>query len=262
MPGVGTQIGQLSWSEILTKLGRRPKRAFQAFKEALVVMPQTDLLAFALNLGDRIYLVERFLRLPALNAAIAINYNTDFEILGTGASTDDVTFDAEGGIKMETDASANQQVILLPHLDSGQTAWTAITWGSDQEVWFETSIKTAAALADVTWAGLKLTNTPTVATDANQAFFRWEGTGTIKCVVSVGGTDVEHDSGVTPAVSSVYRLKILVDSNRIPYFYINGVLVATGAALTDATDFIPYIGVQGNAKAISVRYLAMSRNAA
>src|SRR5688572_8631783 len=65
---------------------------------------------------------------PALNAVIALDENSnaaahlaanvadpDFEILGNNATTDDVTFYAEGGIKIETDGGGTDAVIVLPH---------------------------------------------------------------------------------------------------------------------------------------------------
>jgi hypothetical protein len=209
----------------------------------LFVRPEGDLQAFALNLGDRIHYIERFMRLPSINASIGVSVNSDFEVLGTGGSADDVTADPEGGILCETDATASQEVIIAPHLDAGQSAWTSTTWGTDRETWFETAVKTAAALADVYWAGLKLTNTAVVATDANQAFFRATNTGNWAAVYSIGGTDTETDTGVA-------------------HYFINGVLVASSTALTDAIDLIPYLGVQGNAKSATWRYVAIGRNAA
>ena len=39
------------------------------------------------------------------------------------------------------------------------------------------------------------------------------------------------------------HLRVSIDSCRIARFYLNGALVATSTALTNATDFIPYIGI-------------------
>jgi hypothetical protein len=266
----------MTWGSAKTLLAARPADVLNLFPGGAVLPPAAEMIAFQLNLADRITLVERFLRRPGVNNTLdtftasvaaaemlaAMVANKDFEVLGTGASADDVTFDPEGGILLETDASASQQVIVLPHLSTNQSAWSAVKWGTDREVWWACAIKTAAALADVTWAGLKLTNTGVVATNDDQAFFRFASTGTIKAVYSIGGTDVSADTGVTPAVSTAYRLAIVIDASRIARFYIDGVLVATSTALTDAIDLIPYVGVEGNAKSITLRYEAISRNAA
>ena len=140
---------------------------------------------------ERYYLEEFFKRKPAINAdlepssaddgndgatkaeiATMMAANKDFEILGTNASSDDVTFSStRAGISLTTDGADNDQVILLPHLDSNQSAWTGIKWGTENEVEWECAISVANVANVAFWAGLKLTNTPVLATDANQAYF-------------------------------------------------------------------------------------------
>lgn len=194
-------------------------------------------------------------------AAILALLNADrhFEILGSNASSDDVTISAEGGIKMETDGGGTDSVILLPHLNTGQSPWTSFTWGTDQETSWECHIKTGSAItSQVLWAGLKLTNTSVTATDNDQVFFRFApgtNSGKWECNYSIGGTDVEADSGVTVAADTEYHLLITIDSSRIPRFYINGALVVTGTALTDATDLKPYIGILESAAAAKHMYV-------
>lgn len=177
----------------------------------------------------------------------------DFEVLGTNGSSDDATFYAEGGIKLETDGADGDEVIILPHLDTNQTAWTNVTWGTDKKTEWQAHIKTGSAITSaIIWAGLKLTNTEVTATDADQAFFRYESdvnSGEWQAISSIGGTDDAHDTGVAVAADTEYHLKITIDSSRIARFYINGTLVETSGALTDATDFIPYIGVAADGAA-------------
>lgn len=233
--------------------------------------------ARGLNLGTRIALVERFLRKPGINAdiqdaseAVREIANPDFEVLGSNGSTDDVTFGAEGGIVMETDGGANttDSVILAPHLDANQSAWSQITWGTDREVRWEATLRFYTTAQSVTstviWAGLKLTNVDTIATDNDQAFFRSDGTNW-STVYSIGGTDTEAVA-LAVAQNTTYRLVIEIDSSRVARFYINGVLYATSTALTDATDLIPYIGVRQNlnsvARRVGVYHTAISRAAA
>jgi hypothetical protein len=171
----------------------------------------------------------------------------DFEVLGTNGSTDDVTYHVEGGIKVETDGADGDEVIILPHLDTSQTAWAAVTWGTDQETAWEAHIRTGSNITNtIIWAGLKLTNTEVTATDNDQAFFRYEddvNTGKWQAVSSIGGTDSATDAGVTVAVDTEYHLRVSIDSSRLARFYINGVLVKTSGALADATDLKPYIGI-------------------
>lgn len=197
---------------------------------------------------------------PGLNAdilsateATRMVTDPDFEVLGTNASSDDVTFNAEGGIKLETDGADGDSVILLPHLDSNQSAWTAWTWGTDQQVIWQATIKTGASIANaIIWAGLKLTNTPTTATDDDQVFFRYEddvNSGRFQAIYSIGGTDTATDSGITVAANTVYELAITIDSDRVARMFINGTLAATSTALTDATDLIPYVGVEADGAA-------------
>ena len=144
----------------------------------------------------RFTLIERFSQLPAVNGdmepasaddgndgatkaeiATMMAANLHFEVLGTGGSSDDVTIPATiGGILLTTDSSASQEVIIAPHLDSNHTAWTGVLWGTENEVIWEAVIRTGASITSVTyWLGLKLTNTDVVATDADQAFFRFDG---------------------------------------------------------------------------------------
>jgi len=195
--------------------------------------------------------------------------NRHFEILGTNASSDDVTYNAEGGITFTTDGADGDGVIMLPHLDANQSPWTTWTWGTDKSVVYECLIETGAAITNsIVWAGLKLTNTDVVATDDDQAFFRYENgvsSGVWVAVTSIGGTDTSTVSTVTVAVSTKYRLRIAIDSSRIARLYINGALIVTTAALTDTVDLIPYIAVEADgaaeAKTLTVYGAAISRAA-
>lgn len=197
---------------------------------------------------------------PSLNAdiqnedeATRMIADPDFEVLGTNATSASTSFNAEGGIKLTTAGASGDQVIILPHLDANQSAWAQWTWGTDKQVEWEGDLTTGTAItAETIWAGLKLTNTSVVATDNDQVFFRYEvgvNSGKWQVIYSIGGTDTTTDAGVTVAVSTRYRLRISIDASRIARCYINGALVATSTALTDATDLIPYIGVSASAVA-------------
>jgi hypothetical protein len=214
---------------------------------------------------------------PGLNAdiqnaaeATRMIADPDFELLGTNATSASSAFNAEGGVKFSTAGADNDQVIVLPHLDANQSAWTQWTWGTDKQTIWETRIATDASIAAaILWFGLKLTNTPTIATDNDQAFFRYQNgvnSGKFEAVYSINGTDTTVDTGITVAVSTKYHLVIAIDSSRIATFYINGTLVATSTALKDATDLIPYLGAQASgaaaAKAFTGYMQSISRQAA
>ncbi len=219
--------------------------------------------------AGRVGYVESFARVPGINADITIAFNPDFEILGTAAVSADVAFNAEGGITLSTHGGATDSTILLPHLDTAQSNWKSTTWGTDQQTHWGCTIRTPAALTNTTfWAGLKLTNTPVVATDNDQAFFRYQaGTDTTWVAnYSIGNADTSTAVGPTVAVSTEYRLWVTIDSARRAHFFVNGAQLLVSTALTDATDFIPYIGVlsatSATAKSLVVRSCFISRNAA
>ena len=67
------------------------------------------------------------------------------------------------------------------------------------------------------WAGLKLTNTPVYATDADQAYFLYSSNddtgslttnGKLHFVYSVGGTDYITDLGIAVAVAPFTDLEL------------------------------------------------------
>ncbi len=212
---------------------------------------------------ERFELVENFNRLPGANGDITVAFNLDFEVLGTSSDQADITFAAEvGGIQMQTDASGAAQEIIAPHLNSEQSAWTGIKWGTENQVIWEAVIRTGASVADVIiWAGLKLTNDQDITADNDQAFFRFDGvTANWETVTTVGDVaDTEVDTGLVVAASTNYYLRIEIDSDRKPHYFINDKEVNVGAALTNDVNLIPYVGVEGNAKTINLVKEKISR---
>jgi len=223
---------------------------------------------------DRYYL-EWMARKVGLNGDIdavyttevARNISTDFELLGTNAVTTCSTYSAtDAAMLLTTTAADNDQVILLPHLDSEYSPWTGIKWGTENQVIWEGAIKTPASVATILlYAGLKLTNTPTIATDDDQVYFRYSTDDSDAGWVvesSIGGTDTATASGVSVAASTIYKFRIEIDSNRRAHCYINDTLVYLSAALTNDVNFIPYIGMQnltGGARILTVYYEKISR---
>ncbi len=198
---------------------------------------------------------------------VARNISTDFELLGTNAVTTCSTYSAtDAAMLLTTTAADNDQVILLPHLDSEYSPWTGIKWGTENQVIWEGAIKTPAAVTTILlWAGLKLTNTPVIATDADQVFFRYSTDDSDAGWVvesSIGGTDTATASGIECEGSTIYRFRIEIDEDRRAHCYINDTLVYLSAALTNDIDLIPYIGMQNlgaGARILTVYYEKISR---
>ena len=260
----------------------------------------------------RVYLEEYFKQRPILNANLDQAYTVevarvgsrDFEVLGTNMTSALSTFaTTSAGILMTTAGADQDQAILAPHLDNAGTgetdaisAWSGTQWGTENQVDWECSIMLPAIDHQKVWAGLKLTNDQLVATDANQAFFKFQTDATnseaftdftkLHFVHSIGGTDFISQLPITVAANTPYHLKIKIDSARKATIFVNGIqynitatsgstggtavtevqpsaLAVKTAALTDDVDFIPYIGIEAGAaaaEALNVHYTAISRN--
>lgn len=205
---------------------------------------------------------------PGLNADIqdvleSVRMIADpaFEILGLNCVSTCSAHYVEGGITLTTTTGSGDQVILAPHLDTSETCWAQTTWGTDQETVWECHIGIVASSSVTIWAGLKLTNTSVTTTDNDQVFFRYQNgvnSGKWQAIQSIANVDTSTDSGITIGIQS-YHLKIIIDSSRVAKMYIDGVLVATSTALTNAVDLIPYIGVEtGTTAAKSIRVYGQS----
>ena len=259
----------------------------------------------------RYYLEEYFSKKPGLNAVSIIDpdadsasdlaafviANRDFETLGTNYTTALTTFAAhQAGILMTTATADQDQGILLPHLDTNQTAWSGTKWGTENQVQWECSIQAAQTDNEKIWAGLKLTNDQLIATDDDQIFFKYatdatngeslDSTTNWHVVYSVGGTDYISRLPITFAADTPYHLKIVIDSDRKATVFVNGIqynltstsgstggtavtavqpgkAVVKSAALTNDVNLIPYIGIEnGDAAAavLNVHYTAISRH--
>jgi len=259
----------------------------------------------------RYYLEEYFSKKPGLNAVSIIDPNADsasdlaafvianrdFETLGTNYTTALTTFAAhQAGILMTTATADQDQGILLPHLDTNQTAWSGTKWGTENQVQWECSIQAAQTDNEKIWAGLKLTNDQLIATDDDQIFFKYatdatngeslDSTTNWHVVYSVGGTDYISRLPITFAADTPYHLKIVIDSDRKATVFVNGIqynltstsgstggtavtavqpgkAVVKSAALTNDVNLIPYIGIEnGDAAAavLNVHYTAISRH--
>lgn len=264
----------------------------------------------------RYTLNEYFKKRPALNAVIQQAFtdadataaantaikvaasiaNTDFEVLGTNMTTALCTFDTtRGGITITTAGADEDQAIIAPHLDTDMSAWQVVKWGTENQTIWEASISTNAIDNQKLWAGLKLTNDQLIATDADQAFFKFQTDADnseaftdytlLHFIYSVAGTDYISALPITVAANTEYHLKIVINSARKVTIYVNGVQYnvsntagSTGGtavtavapdtapvlsnAMTNDVDLIPYIGIEAGAaaaEALDVHYQAISR---
>ena len=280
----------------------RSKGNFKLFTETASTGLDSDrTLGTTAKDARRVYLDEWFLQRPGLNANIdqvstvevqrALNRN--WEALGTNMTTALCTFaGTSGGVKATTAGADQDQAIITPHLDTAATAWAGCLWGTENEVHWETSIQLPAIDNQNVWAGLKLTNVPELATDADQAYFQFltdaDNSGQaftdftkLHFVYSVNGTDYISQLPITVAADTVYHLKLEIDSDRKIAIFVNGIqynvtstsgstggtAVTTGttksAALKNDVDLIPYYGIEANAgaaAALITHYICMSRN--
>ena len=207
-----------------------------------------------------------------------------------------VTFDTtRAGLTVTTAGADQDQGIIAPHLDTGFTAWTGVLWGTENQTEWECAISSNAIDNQKFWAGLKLTNDQLIATDADQAYFKFQTDATnseaftdftkLHFVHSVAGTDFISQLPITVTANTTYHLKVVIDSDRKLTIFVDGTqyditttagstggtavsAVAEGAAavlsgaLTDNVDFIPYIGIEAGAaaaEALDVHYQAINR---
>ena len=280
----------------------RSKGNFKLFTETASTGLDSDrTLGTTAKDARRVYLDEWFLQRPGLNANIdqvstvevqrALNRN--WEALGTNMTTALCTFaGTSGGVKATTAGADQDQAIITPHLDTAATAWAGCLWGTENETHWETSIQLPAIDNQNVWAGLKLTNVPELATDADQAYFQFltdaDNSGQsftdftkLHFVYSVNGTDYISQLPITVAADTVYHLKLEIDSDRKIAIFVNGIqynvtstsgstggtAVTTGttksSALKNDVDLIPYNGIEANAgaaEALITHYICMSRN--
>jgi hypothetical protein len=190
-----------------------------------------------------------------------------FEIQGTNSTSALSTSYGQGGVTLTTAGADNDQMILVPHTDAKQSGWGLTQWGTGKSLSLEQTIWAGGDITTcIYWAGLKLTSTQVVATDDNQAYFRYQSgvnSGKWQFIYSIAGVDTTVDTGVLCSATVHYHFRITVDANRIARAYINEALVATSTALTNAVNLIPYIGVQASggavARLIRVQGAAISR---
>ena len=258
----------------------RSKTGFKIYSEASSTGVDADRTVHDLGIKDtrRYYLEEYFAQLPGLNADLAStteSTNTpvsrNFEVLGTSMTSALATYSATvAGMTITTAGSDADQMIVVPHLDTKQTAWTGTKWGTENQVQWECGIRTSAAIDNQKiWAGLKLTNDQLPQTDADQAYFYFATDATAGQVLSTytplyfihsnTGTDYLTNTGITFAASTNYHLKIVIDSDRKPSIFVNGKQYSVTTSAITAFDNTT--SVTGTTQAsIAANYSATNAN--
>jgi len=215
----------------------------------------------------------------------------------SGNSGRDTSF---AGVKIITGATDNNKTIITPR--SGTTempggynssAWSSVGFGTENKTEFSTAISTGGSIALTSfWAGLKLTEVGTYATDANQAYFLYAANddqgdlttnGNLHFVYSIANVDYVTNLGIVVSTSTVYKLKITFDENRRVSISVNnknygltttptsttaGGLTQTisttkSLVMTNDIDLLPFIGVQTHttaSKGIQCGYIKLSRD--
>ena len=278
----------------------RSKEGFKIYNITDSTGVDADRTVHDLGIKDtrRYYLEEYFKQRPILNADLDAVYtvevaragNIDFEVLGTNMTSALCTFPTTvAGITMTTAGADADQGILVPTLDTAgtkqeQSAWSGVNWGTENQVHWETSIRTSSAIDNQKiWAGLKLTSDQLPETDANQAYFYFATDATngqllsdytpLYFMYSIAGADYTTNTGITVAASTNYHLKIKFDSDRKMSIFVNGrpygladtagttfdggTTTVTGttqatidnniqksAAMTNDIDLIPCVGIE------------------
>jgi len=202
------------------------------------------------------------------------------------------------GVKIITGTTDNDRTVLSirdGHTEingSGSTdssGWASVPFGTENKIIFSTAISVGNINDMSFWAGMKLTEVGTYATDANQAYFLYcsnddQGALTTNAnlhfVYSVAGTDYITNLGLAILSGAVYKLRIEFDENRQISVYVNNVrygLVTTATAggatqsvsttkslaMTDDIDLLPFVGVQTHttsSKGAQIPFVKLSRD--
>lgn len=228
--------------------------------------------------------VEEFRQKPRLGTEIAIGtkfdqtiaiavqgQNRDWEIAGTNASGDDVTFADGGGVTLTLDGASADQIFIIPNQDTAQTSLASVKWNTDDEIAGVFKIKTGSAItSQILLAGftsdMTVDATFVLGDNDDELYFYYNPASSAnwQAATSRSGTDTLQDLGSTFAVaaSTEYELVIAVDSDRVPRFYINGELAHTAAALDAATDLYPRVGAEATATGapvLTVRKIGLAK---
>lgn len=195
-------------------------------------------------------------------------------------------FVAGGGVSVVTGTSANDLTCLTPtqpsasvDSDANGSAWTAAGWTPAARAFFDARIAavTLPVLATDTGGfvavGLRtggITDTdPT--NDADMAAFWFQpdysavahgGKWFARIRKASADADVLLTGAPVPTNGREYHLEIRIQPDLRPFFFINGVRVGVGPALTSAAALLPFIAVKTGttaARQVNARFVEMSR---
>jgi hypothetical protein len=231
--------------------------------------------------------------------------NQNFQLLGTNVSEALVVYGGtQPGIRFVTAGADNDQAIIRERRSTESNGtnlndlnpFTNVNYTTDDEVEFNGSISTGSSISNLGFAvGLSGGGFPSDLTDQDhKAYFLYatnDDLGTLTTnanlhfVYSVGGVDYVTDLGIVVAVSTVYRLKIRIDSNRQISVFVNNerkglsrTSTATTAggltqsdsnvkslALTTGQNLLPFAGLQAlsaSAVLLHLHFIKLSRKLA
>lgn len=140
--------------------------------------------------------------------------------------------------------ASTTSAILTQVTDS---TWEFNHWLTSDMLMWEATIRPGTDItSSVFFAGLKLTNTSDT-TDSDQAFFRVstaDSNTTFHVIENAGGTASDNDSLVAYEASSRYSLQVVINSARVPTFFINNRMVASSGEALQDIELFPFIGIQ------------------
>ena len=121
----------------------RSKGGYKLYSVASSTGVDADRTVHDLGIKDtrRYYLEEYFNLLPGINGDLAStteSTNTpvsrQFEILGTNHTSALATYSTTvAGMAMTTATADQDRMIVAPHLDSKQGAWSGVKWGTENQ---------------------------------------------------------------------------------------------------------------------------------
>jgi len=218
-----------------------------------------------------------FTTFPLLPAA-AVAAGTEKMLITLGTGTEVIARAAKGGVNVKTQATTpadNDNALLI----AIATTDSVVPVSAKSKIRFATRVNLTQITFVQFGAGLdvNLTSPLGVATANDGAQFLFDPTDELGlvaanamvaanfvCAMKVAGVDTYKNSGVKVVAGVDYELAIEIGVDLIPRYYINGVLVATGAsALTDGVSLGVVIGnqISGTAaqKDFDCRYVSLER---
>ena len=195
---------------------------------------------------ERYYIEEYFLQKPELKGVLGKKLtnpdasHTDNEAIQLASmaanknfecSNDKVTFNTNcPGIIVKTGSSSTNKAIIEPHSNSNQTILKQGFLTQNKIEW-ECALKIDSTTDVKVWAGLKKTNAQLMATDTDQAFFKYQRDDTngdgisdslnLHFIYSIGNKDYSTDLGININSSTIYRLKIVINKAKEVTVFVN-----------------------------------------